>query len=228
MPVTIQNRRARQLFGPDCLFGITDFNGFMGNLAGNYATVTGTLAEVATPFGTGIQVGAAGSYVRFDWRAFAPLTDAPRSIFARFLVPTSLAPGPGSEQILVSWGGVGADRDRFDAREQSGDVGYGPYNDGDTVGTGMPVTGNWSSVGVSNEGTNGGDNIVFLNGVVASGANGAACVTTHTDLYLFTNSGNPGNNGAPENSILQEVLVFNRALSLAEMLHLHNKVTGAA
>jgi len=218
MPVTIQHRRASQLFGPDCVFGIVDWKGFLGNLDGNYATVTGTLEEVATPFGTGIQVAAANSYVQFDWTSLAPLLNNERSVFAKFYLPNV-----GALYGLAGWGANPNNNASF-VYNDSGQYGAGLANDADAGGS---LSAGWFTIGWSNAGINGGANMVYGQGIPeANGTNAVAAITTYTAFRIFNFA--HANFPCPVGTIAQEVLVFNRVLSAAEILQLHNKGIGAA
>ena len=104
MPVQIQNLRP-DWFGPGCIFAITNWKGFLGNLDSNQAIVTGTLAEVDSPWGTAIQVAVANSYARFNLTPVLPTGQEPSSVFVTFLIPSA-----AGNHALAWWGTSGVNR----------------------------------------------------------------------------------------------------------------------
>ena len=205
-----------QLFGNDCVFAITDFQGFLGALTPEYVTITGTLVESSTPWGTGIEVSVANSYMLIDWTSQTPIATDERSIFSLAYFPAVVDP-----YVHVSWGTNVARNGTFLGLVNS-DFWGGLSSDNDNGGV---INIGWSTFGLTNEGINGGDNIVYGNGAQAvAGTNAAAAVTTDTNLNIFQHI----NNGfrCPVGTILQELIIFNRVLSADEILHLHNRVMG--
>jgi len=215
--VTNKYNRPHPLFGPDCIFAITDWQGFIAAAAEEYATIVGTLAEVATPMGTGISVSVANSYVHFDWTSLAPLADTAQSIFVRAYIPDNAA-----NYVLAAWG-ANVIRDGFYIANNLGQYQGGFVSDMDTGGA--IVADRWLSYAVANTGLNGGANEVYGQGVsVGSGLNGGAGVTTTSNLYLFRTPW--ATSQCPANSIIQVAAVFNRVITPAEVLELHNRCIG--
>jgi len=216
--VAVTNKYNRpQLFGPDCVFAITDWNGFIAAAAQEYATIVGTLVEVETSMGTGIQVSVANSYVHFDWTSLAPLAATARSIFVRACLPDNTA-----NYILAVWG-ANAIRDGFYIANNLGQYQGGFVNDMDTGGT--IAAGSWRSYAVTNTGLNGGANELYgEGGSVGWGLNGGAGVTTASNLYLFRTPW--ATSQCPVGSIIQVVAAFKRVITPAEVLELHDDCIG--
>lgn len=216
MPVTKKFNRPGT-FGPDNIFCITDWKGFVGAAAQEYATVTGTLNEVETPYGTGIQVGVANSYIDFNWTGLSPLLTQARSIFTRFYLP-SIAATYG----LVGWGAAPAENATFVYNNTGGQYGGGLGSDADAGGV---LSAGWFTIGMSNTGLNAGANIVYGQGTQqAAGTNGGNAITTYTSLRILNFS--HAAFACPVGSIAKEVLVFRRILSAGEFLDLHNACIG--
>jgi len=218
MPVIIKHR-VEQAFGPDCIFAIVDWKGFLGALDRNCATVTGTLEEVATPWGTGLSVAAAPSHVQFDWHGTAPLSTSPRSYFVRYFGFTTVT------QVIISHGNADSPRNATFLMTYANVLRGGTVTNFDTYATSIA---GWHSLGLSNAGVNGGANILYFDGLpVASGTNAGNLITGYSDLFLFLYS--PVAYGpCPVGATLQETLVFKRALSAADHLHIHNNIIGAS
>jgi len=217
METPIFLNRGRQLFGSDCIFGIVDWAGILGSLDRNGATVTGTLEEVDTPYGTGLQVAAANSHIDFNWPLVAPLLTQARSIFARFYLPSV-----SSMYGLVGWGAAANQNASF-IYNNSGQYGGGLANDADAGGT---LSSGWFTIGWTNAGVNGGANIVYGQGSpAASGTNGSDAITTYSALRIlnFAHADFP----CPVGSIVKELLAFNRVLADDEVEGLHEEFVGA-
>jgi hypothetical protein len=205
------------VFGPDCVFAVYDWRGFTANTGRIYGTITGTINEVETPMGIGLSVGVANSYVQIDWTSLAPLTTTPRSIFVRAYIPDNAA-----NYVLVSYG-ANAVRNGFYIANNLGQYQGGFVNDMDTGGA--IVAGSWSSYAVTDTGINGGANELYGQGVsVSSGLIGGNGVTQASNLFLF---GHPWVASlCPVGTVIQVALVFNRVLTPAEVLDLHNACIG--
>jgi len=215
MPVT-PNLRIERAFGPDCLLAITQFNGFLGALAQNYATVVGTLTEVATAYGVGLRASAGNSYAKINWRKLCPEGAAPRSIFTQIYWPDSGTFGS------VSFGAAGVRDYTFLGAVVN--QWWGGIN-GDWDAGGVAAFPCWVTLCLTNDGVNGGANIVYANGVQAvAGTNGAAAVSTYDDLYLMSIRGAVN---TAVGTVLQNVLAFRRVLSPADVLRLHEICMGA-
>lgn len=217
MPERTRYNVGTDLFGKDCVFGIIDWRGFIANAAKENAVITGTLNEVATPYGTGLQVGVANSYVTFNWTGRVPLTTSPRSIFTRFYL-NSIA----SQQAIMAWGTAVLRNMTYMRVYPPGAINWraGLYDD-DEWGGDAPIVG-WHSFGLSNAGINGGSNLVWVDGsTINSGTNAGNGVTTTSALYLFRLSS--GIEQCSVGTILQTILVFNRVIDPAEFLDLHNR-----
>lgn len=203
-------------FGDDCLFAVCDWLGFTGVAAKEYATVTGTLSEVKTPYGTGLQCAAGNSYVQFNWRARCPEGATPRTIFTYAYF--SSAPG---NYATASFGGA-AIRDYTFVGPATTQYWGGLNGDYDADGSGCAA--GWQSYALTNAGINGGANIVYGQGVQqVAGTNGAVAVGTYGDLYLMSLRGAVN---CPVGSIIQVALMFKRVLAAGEILALHNWCVG--
>lgn len=216
MPATYHNRIERA-YGPDCVFAVVNWKHFLSHLDDNHAIVTGTLEEVETPYGVGLRVARANSYLAINWDGFAPILNAEHTIFCRFFLP-SIAGQYG----LISWGIAGGHDARF-ISSASGTFRGGFA--GDTDQGGSHLANNWNTIANVNQGVNGGDNIIYGKGVpVANGTNGVNS-TTYSTLYLFTYINVSYH--AIIGTILQEVIIFNTVRPAADILYLHNKGIGA-
>jgi hypothetical protein len=211
------------MFGPSNIFCITDWKGFLGALDNEVATIVGTINEVATPWGTGIEVGVADSYVTIDWTSQAPLLTGPRTIFSLCYLPDS-----SGDNFIIMWGS-GAARNGFYVRNLNATFAGGFEADLESGGT-LPA--DWFTIAVTNTGVNGGANIVYGNGggaaggVTIAGANVGNGVTTYTDLHLLTYAPSPLVLNCPVGTIMQVALVFNQALSAADIARIHNDIMG--
>lgn len=211
MPPTRKFNRP-QLFGPDCIFAICNFKNFTGAAAQEYATITGTITEVDTPSGgTGLRIGAAASYVTFNWRSLCPEGAAPRSIFTQAYFSDNGNFG------TASFGGAGV-RDYTFVGPSTPQYWGGLNGDWDIGGAGQAV--GWQTIALTNAGINGGANLIYGQGTLqGSGTNGAAAVSTYDSLYLMTIRGAVN---SPIGSIIQTIICFNRVITAAEVLSLHN------
>jgi len=193
-------------FGEDCIFAVCDWLGFTGVAAKEYATVTGTMTEVKTPYGTGLQCAAANSYVQFNWRARCPEGATPRTIFTYAYFPSN------GNFATASFGGA-AVRDYTWVGPSSPQYWGGLNGDWDAGGAGQAA--GWQSYALTNAGINGGANIVYGQGVQAvAGTNGAVAVGTYGDLYLMSLRGTVN---SPVGSIIQVALMFRRVLAAGEI-----------
>lgn len=221
MPPTKKFNRP-QLFGPDCVFAITDWKGFTGAAAQEYATIGGTIVEIATPYGYGMSPTAGVASIEFNLTSLLPLTLNPRSVFAQFYL-SSITPAAGNYSVFFRYGNNALRNAFWVYVNNAGAYGGGGYTDFDEGGT--YTAGTWATICVTNTGANGGANIVYASGLqVASGTNGGALVTSYQAPTVLRDSGGLGQ--CAYNSIIQNVIVFSRVLTPAEVLDLHNKCIG--
>lgn len=202
-------------FADDCIFAVTNWLGFTGVAAKEYATVTGTMTETATPYGTGLRCAAANSYVAFNWRARCPEGAAPRTIFTYAYFPST------GNYATASFGGAGV-RDYTWVGPASPEYWGGLNADWDAGGAGHAA--GWQSFALTNAGINGGANIIYGQGTQqAAGTNGAVAVSTYGDLYLMSLRGTVN---SPVGSIIQVALLFKRVLVAGEIAALDNWCKG--
>jgi len=206
----------RGIYPPDCIFAAPSFKGFLGAAANQGIVTSGTLTEVDTPRGCGISVGAANAYFRLNLTGFLPLTVAPRTIIARAYFPDN-----SSTYALAAWG-ANVTRDGFLLENASGTLLGGFVDDSDSAGA---ISAAWLTLGVSNVGTNGGANTVYLQGApTVAGTNAGAGVTATSNIYVFRTPW--GTMQCPVGTILLSLFVFSRVLSAAEHLAAHNMIIG--
>jgi len=220
MPGNRKLNRASVL-GSDCILFIPTWKGYAASASQEYITTTGTITEVDTPNGAGLLCGAAASYVRINLTTLIPLTTSVRSMFIRFYTPAS-----SGTFVLGCWGADVLRDYTFLAYRGSADLlsvypSGGLQGDSDE-GADVGGTQTWLDAAVTNVGLVDNPNIVYGNGSsITTGINVGNATTTTSDLYLFRQSAG-GPSQCPIGTIIQEVALFKRILTAAEVLTLHN------